>query len=194
VGATLIEAELPQPIPTALQIVGTIIAYETMSRVSEFLQEQGPGLSFDQMLAEAGETTRTRMRAVAVSPGRPSRESYEAMLLQREQLKAALRMYFEEHGLSALAFPAARIPPAKIGEDTEVDISGQKAPMAAAAARNSAPGSCASMASLVLPAALTVDGLPVGMEFASLSGKDREVLALGLSLEKVLGPIPAPKV
>jgi indoleacetamide hydrolase len=87
-----------------------------------------------------------------------------------------------------------RIPPAKIGEDTEVDIAGQKVPMVAAAGRNSALGSCASMASLVLPAGLTVSGLPVGMEFAGLSGTDREVLALGLSFEKVLGLIPAPKI
>jgi mandelamide amidase len=50
------------------------------------------------------------------------------------------------------------------------------------------------MASLVLPAGLTATGLPIGMEFAGLSGMDREILALGLSLEKVLGPIPAPKV
>jgi Asp-tRNA(Asn)/Glu-tRNA(Gln) amidotransferase A subunit family amidase len=165
-----------------------------MMRVSEFLHEQGTGLSFDQMLALAGESAQARIKAVAVPPGRPSRESYEAMLVQRERLKAVLRMYFEEHGLSALAFPAARIPPAKIGEDTEVNISGQKVPMGAAAARNSALGSCASMACLVLPAGLTGSGLPVGMEFSGLAGTDREMLALGLSLEKALGPIQAPKI
>jgi hypothetical protein len=32
------------------------------------------------------------------------------------------------------------------------------------------------------------------MEFAGLSGTDREVLALGLSFEKVLALIPAPKI
>jgi indoleacetamide hydrolase len=146
------------------------------------------------MLAEAGENIRIGMKTNAFPPGRPSPETYESMLLQRERLKNALRMHFEQHGLSALAFPAARIPPAKIGEDTEVDIAGQKVPMVAAAGRNSALGSCASMASLVLPAGLTASGLPVGMEFAGLSGTDREVLALGLSFEKVLGPIPAPKI
>jgi len=50
------------------------------------------------------------------------------------------------------------------------------------------------MASLVLPAGVTASGLPVGMEFAGLSGTDREILALGLSLEKMLGPIPGPKI
>jgi Asp-tRNA(Asn)/Glu-tRNA(Gln) amidotransferase A subunit family amidase len=93
-----------------------------------------------------------------------------------------------------LAFPATRIPPPKIGVETEVDIYGQKVPMNTAVGRNIAPGSCASMASLVLPAGFTGGGLPIGMEFAGLSGMDREILALGLSLEKELGPIAAPKI
>jgi Asp-tRNA(Asn)/Glu-tRNA(Gln) amidotransferase A subunit family amidase len=193
-GVTLVELELPDPIPTAFQIVSTIIRYETMSSISKFLEDQGTGLSFDQMLAQAGENIQAQMKAVVFPPGRPSQELYESTLLQRDRLKSALRMQFEQYGLSALAFPAARMPPAKIGEDREVDIGGQKIPMGAAAARNSALGSCASMASLVLPAGLTANGLPVGMEFASLSGSDREMLALGLSLQKVLGPIPAPKI
>ena len=193
-GVTLVEAELPEPIPAAPQIVSTIIRYEAMASISKFLEEEGTGLSFDKMLAQAGENIQAGMKAAVVPPGRPARETYEAMLAQRDRLKTAIRMYFEEHGIVALAFPATRIPPPKIGEETEVDIGGQKVPMAAAAARNSALGGCASMASLVLPAGLTASGLPVGMEFAGLSGTDREILALGLSLEKVLGPIPAPKI
>jgi mandelamide amidase len=41
---------------------------------------------------------------------------------------------------------------------------------------------------------MTSDGLPIGMEFEALPGKDRGLLALGLSLEKALGPTPAPKI
>jgi mandelamide amidase len=193
-GATLVEAELPEPIPMAQQIAGTIIRYEAMFSIASFLQEEGTGLSFDEMLAQAGENMQAAMKAAVMPPARPAREVYETMLAQRERLKTAIRRYFEEHGIAALAFPATRMPPPKIGEEIEIDIGGQKVPMAAAAARNSALGSCASMASLVLPAGLTADGLPIGMEFAGLSGTDREMLALGLSLEKALGPIPAPKI
>jgi Asp-tRNA(Asn)/Glu-tRNA(Gln) amidotransferase A subunit family amidase len=50
------------------------------------------------------------------------------------------------------------------------------------------------MASLVLPAGITSSGLPVGLEFDALSGNDRQLLSLGLSLEKVLGPIPNPRI
>lgn len=60
--------------------------------------------------------------------------------------------------------------------------------------RNIALGNTASLACLVLPAGMTSDGLPVGMEFDALSGKDRQLLALGLSLEKALGAAPAPRI
>jgi indoleacetamide hydrolase len=193
-GATLVEAELPEPIPSALQIALTIVRYETMASISSFLQGEGTGLTFEQMLEQAGQNIQAAMKAAAMPPGRPTREAYETMLGQRERLKTAIRRYFEENRILALAFPATRIRPPKIGVETEVDINGQKVPMIAAAGRNASLGSCASMASLVLPAGLTDGGLPIGMEFAGLSGMDREILALGLSLEKVLGPIPAPKI
>jgi Asp-tRNA(Asn)/Glu-tRNA(Gln) amidotransferase A subunit family amidase len=45
-----------------------------------------------------------------------------------------------------------------------------------------------------MPAGLTSNRLPVGMEFAAPNGNDLELLSLGLSLEKVLLPIPAPAI
>jgi Asp-tRNA(Asn)/Glu-tRNA(Gln) amidotransferase A subunit family amidase len=75
-----------------------------------------------------------------------------------------------------------------------VEIRGQKIPLYVAMSRNLSLGSCASMASLVLPAGATSMGLPVGLEFDALTGTDRELLSLGLSLEKVLGPMPSPKI
>jgi mandelamide amidase len=45
---------------------------------------------------------------------------------------------------------------------------------------------------LVLPAGLTAAGLPVALEFDAPSGADRALLALGLSLEKALGPLAPP--
>jgi len=193
-GATLVEAELPEPVPTALEIAVTVIKYETVSSIASFLRQEGTDLSFDQMLAQASEGMQASMKATVLPPARPERETYEKMLAERERLKAAIRLYFAEHGIVALAFPPILIPPPRNGGGTEFDIGGQKVPMLVAMGRNVAVGSCASMASLVLPAGLAANGLPIGMEFAGLSGSDRDMLALGLSLEKVLGPIPAPKI
>ncbi len=42
---------------------------------------------------------------------------------------------------------------------------------------------------MILPAGISSGGLPVGLEFDAMTGNDRELLSLGLSIEKALGPI-----
>jgi mandelamide amidase len=75
-----------------------------------------------------------------------------------------------------------------------IEILGQKVPIRAAMGRNLGQGSCAGMPCLVLPAGLTSTGLPIGLEFDALPGRDRDLLALGLSLEQAFGAIPAPGI
>jgi indoleacetamide hydrolase len=193
-GATLVEAEIPEPATAAMEIALAIISYEILHSISAFLEEQGVGMNFEQMLEQASERLQAGMRHFALPPNRPSKERYESVLAQRENLRRSIRHYFESLGIVALAFPPIMIAPPKIGEDAEVDIRGQKVPLYVAMSRNISLGSCASMASLVLPAGLTSDGLPVGMEFDALMGDDRQLLSLGLLLEKALGPIPGPRI
>jgi mandelamide amidase len=193
-GAALLWAELPEAAKSAMGIALTLIGYDTLPGISDFLQQQGTGVTFDQMLEQAGEGLRGGIKAFALPPNRPKQEVYESLLAQRELLRKSVRDYFERHGIVAIAAPPVLVPPPKIGQDTEVEIRGQKIPLYVAMSRNISLGSCASMASLVLPAGTTSSGLPVGLEFDSLTGTDRQLLALGLSLEKVLGPIPSPKI
>ena len=192
-GATLVWAEIPEPAKAARPMAFTIIAYDTVPSMSAFLEEQDTGISFDQMLQQASAGLQKVMKTLALPPNRPTRDAYEGMLAQRKQLRDSIHSYFETHGIAALAFPPILIAPPKIGEDAEVDIGGKKIPLFVAMAGNVSLGSCASMACLVLPAGMTSTGLPVGIEFDALMGKDRELLSLGLSIEKALGPIPGPK-
>jgi len=191
-GVTLIEAELPDAANASLGTVATILAYETMPAIAAFLQAQGTEITFDQLLQQAGANTRDALKAYALPPNRPTQAAYESALIQRLQIREEIRGYFQQHGLIALAFPPVMVPPPKIGQEAEVEIRGQKVSLLVAMGRNTALGSCASMAGLVLPAGMTSNGLPVGLEFDALTGNDRGLLALGLSVEKVLDPIPAP--
>jgi indoleacetamide hydrolase len=191
-GATLVSADLPEPATAAMEIALTIISYDILPSISAFLEEQETGINFEQMLEQASEGLRAGMKRFALPPNRPSEERYESVLAQRENVRRSIRHYFESLGIVALAFPPIMIAPPKIGEEAEVDIRGQKVPLYVAISRNIALGSCASMASLVLPAGLTSDGLPVGMEFDALMGNDRQLLSFGVLLEKALGPIPGP--
>ena len=172
----------------------TIITYETVPAISGFLEEQGTGLTFDQMLAQGSHGIQETMQAFALPPNRPDRETYELMLAKRQEIREEIGLYFQRQGISALAFPPIMVPPPRIGEEAEVIIAGERVPLYIAMARNVALGSCANLASLILPAGMTSGGLPVGIEFDALTGNDRALLSLGLSLEKALGPIPAPAV
>jgi mandelamide amidase len=193
-GATLVKAEIPEPAKAAVDIAVAIIGFETVPSISSFLEQQVPGLSFDQMFQQVSANIQGTLKAFAMPPKVPTREAYEAALAKREKLRAAVRGYFDAQGIIALAFPTILIPPPKIGEEGDVEIRGKKVPFYVAMGHNIALGNTASLACLILPAGMTSHGLPVGMEFDALPGRDRELLALGLSLEKALGPLPAPKV
>jgi len=56
------------------------------------------------------------------------------------------------------------------------------------------PGSNAGLPGLSVPAGLSNQGLPVGLEIDGLPGEDRKVLAIGVTIEKILGRIAAPRV
>jgi mandelamide amidase len=192
-GAMLVSAEIPEVATAAMGVAITIIAYETVPAITAFLEAQGTGVTFDHMLQQASEGIQGTFKAFALPPNRPTQEAYEAALAQRQRIREEIHRYFAQQGIVALAFPPIMIPPPQIGEEAEVTIRGEKVPLYVTMARNTGLGSCASMASLILPAGMTSNGLPVGLEFDALMGNDRALLALGLSLEQALGPIPAPK-
>ena len=191
-GVTLVEAELPEAVKAAIGPVSTILGYETMPAITAFLQAQGTGVTFEQLLQQASESMQGTLKAHALAANRPTPDVYESALTQRLRIREEICQYFEQHRLIALAFPPVLVPPPQIGEEAQVTIRGQQVSRLVAMGRNTALASCASMAGLVLPAGMTSTGLPVGLEFDALTGSDRTLLSLGLSLEKVLGPIPAP--
>jgi indoleacetamide hydrolase len=73
-----------------------------------------------------------------------------------------------------------------------VELLGEQVPTFITFIRNTDPGSNAAVPGLALPMGLTTDGLPVGIEFDGPEGSDRDLLALGLAVEAVLGRLPPP--
>jgi Asp-tRNA(Asn)/Glu-tRNA(Gln) amidotransferase A subunit family amidase len=193
-GAVLVRKDVPKDMRVGTELTRTINLYETAANMSAFLNQQGAGVSFEELVSQASSDIQAlfRDRVVPGAPNAVTQEQYKSALAQLATLREAVRRYFEDHDVVVLAFPAVRMPPPLIGEDKEVEILGEKVPIRAAMGRNLGQGSCAGMACLVLPAGMTSTRLPIGLEFDALAGRDRELLALGLSLEKTLGPIPAP--
>jgi mandelamide amidase len=185
-GATLVKADVPEAVKGAPGAAFTVIGFERQAVMSRFLQAHGAGVTVEQMFEQAGDEIRA-------FPPPPAQAAFDAAVAERQSVREAIRAHFATHDLSMLAFPPVTIPPPRIGDPGEVTIRGRTVNLVTAIGRNVAPGSCASLASLVLPAGLTADGLPVGLEFDALPGTDRTLLNIGVSLQRALGPVPAPR-
>jgi Asp-tRNA(Asn)/Glu-tRNA(Gln) amidotransferase A subunit family amidase len=193
-GATVVWAEMSAALNKALPTALTIQLYEVLRSLSAFLEQQALGISVDEVLAQVAANTERVFKAVVLPPNAVSDEAYQQALRDREEVRASVAAHFKAQAIDVLMFPPVMSPPPPLGDNREIEIAGEKVHIRNVMGRNTAPGSCASLCSLLLPAGLTSTGLPVGIEFDGMAGKDRDLLSLGYSLEKTLGAIPAPKL
>ena len=195
-GVELVEADMPELARLIELTTNPVQLHDVRFALAKYLAEYGAGVTFDQLISRASADIQRDFRDLL--PGGKlfvGEAEYHAVLDQHlPRLKELYRQYFARTGVAAIVFPATMIPPPLIGEDVEVSIGGKKVPFETAVSRNIAPGSTAGVPGLVLPAGTASGGLPVALEFDGPTGSDRSLLALGLSLERVLGAVPAPKL
>ena len=195
-GAEIIETELPG-LQQLLDLTTDVVQNrDERVAVEQYLREYHTGLSFDELVKQASPDNQDVFQKYVLA-GSPHIVSEEAYAAARDTHLPALRNlyrdYFAHNRLAAMVFPTTQMPPTLIGEDT-VELAGRKIPFGTAISRNIAPGSTAGIPGLVLPCGLTASGLPVGIEFDAPAGADRALLALGLSIERILGPLPPPNI
>jgi len=195
-GVELVEAKVADLANLIQQTTLPAIAYDFLRALPKYLQDSRTGLTFDQVVAQVASRDVKALITLFEKGGSlfVPEEVYQAVRdTHLPKLRENFRDYFARTGVAAIVFPATMAPATVIGQD-EVTIGDKKLPLSEALSRNIAPGSTAGLPGLVLPAGLTQSGLPVSLEFDGPSGTDRELLALGLSVEGVLGHLPPPKV
>ena len=194
-GVQLVEADVPDLARLVNLTTIPVQSHDFRFQMKKYLEEYGAGVSFEQVIAQASPNVQQDLHDVL--PGGKyfvEDKAYDVVCKQHlPRLKETYRQYFARTGVAAIVFPATMIPAPLIGEDVEVSINGKKVPFETAVSRNIAPGSTAGVPGLVLPAGLSAAGLPIALEFDGPAGNDRSVLSLGLSLERLLRPLPAPR-
>ncbi len=195
-GAEIVGADVPE-LARLVELTTILVEnHDVRFALAKYLEEYGAGITFDQLISKASADIRRDFRDLL--PGGKSFVGEAEYQVVRDhhlpKLKRVYREYFARTGVAAIVFPATMIPPPLIGEDVEVSIGGKKVAFETAVARNIEPGSTAGLPGLVLAAGMVHGGLPVALEFDGPAGGDRSLLALGLSLERVLGSVPAPKL
>ena len=196
-GVELVEAEVPELARLVELTSVPIQLHDARPALRRYLEEYQAGVTVDELVARASSDIQKDFRELV--PGGKlfvNEKTYQtAVKVHLPRMKEIYRDYFSRTGVAAIVFPATMIPPAIIGDDVEATI-GEKKKISfeTAVSRNIAPASTAGLPGLVLPAGMTRAGLPVALEFDGPAGNDRPLLALGLSVERVLGSLPAPRL
>ena len=193
-GATLVPAALPDAMQDDRKLVASIQAFEIISNQMRYLEQSGSALRFEELFAGMSPALQKRYQSDFLSGGANaiSVQARDEWLVRLEAMRSAMRAYFADHKIAALAYPPTLKAALPIGEDVDTELNGERVPLSHVMSRNVAHGSAVGMPCLVMPAGMTRTGLPVGIGFEMLPGQDEELLSLGLTLEQVLGPIAPP--
>lgn len=193
-GVELVETPLPGIQHLVDLTTDPVQNHDVRFALPRYLEKYGAGVDFDTLIARASPDIQAIFKEEVLPGGKDFvTESVYAAATGRylPELRALYRDYFARTRVAAMIFPTTRMPATRIGTESVV-LRGESVPFDVAIARNIAPGSTAGLPGLVLPAGLSAGGLPVSLELDGPAGSDRALLALGASLEAVLGTLPPP--
>ncbi|MEJ2122501.1 MAG: indoleacetamide hydrolase [Alphaproteobacteria bacterium] len=195
-GVTLVEADLPTVQELNNKVSFPVALYEAPRDLSDYLKIYKTGLTVQ---AVADKIASPDVKGVFMGPilgEKPMpKPAYDAAIKTfRPQLRQAYAEYFAANKVDAIIFPTTPLVAAPIkGSDETVMLNGKKVPTFPTYIRNTDPGSNAGIPGLTVPAGLSKDGMPVGLEIDGPAWTDRRLLAIGLTMESVLGRLPPPK-
>jgi len=171
--------------------------YEAPANLAGYLQGVNPALALPQLAAQAAGPDVRQIFFGFLVPGAPlavTPQAYQAGLAARARLRDAYRALMKNNALDAVVFPTTVRAASPVGQEVLPDAFGNPVPATLLYSQNVVPASYAGLAGLSLPMGLTDSGLPVGLELDGLEGSDEALLGIGLSVEKVLGPLPPPSL
>ena len=193
-GAVPVEADMPE-VPKLDEAAGFPIAlYETVVDLNRYLSGHGLSMDFAALAAAAASPDVADLLQSLTTPegAIPEAVYREALTGTRPALQAAYADWFASNRVAAAIFPTTPLPAARIGEDETVELNGEQTPTFLTFIRNTGPSSVAGIPGVTLPAGLSADGLPIGMEIDGPAGSDRALLALSAAIEAILPATSAP--
>ena len=168
----------------------TLVMFEMMKSLPAYVRAHG--LSMDALLAGVGSPDVAMLLSGQLGHERVTATAYAAAMGRRRKLQAAYARHFADHRLDALAFPTCLMTAPPIGHDDSVYLNGQQVPTFKTLICNTDPGSNAGLPGISLPAGLTSEGLPVGLELEGPLGSDRQLLGVAAAIERALPAMPRP--
>ncbi|GAB3712416.1 indoleacetamide hydrolase [Amycolatopsis oliviviridis] len=163
----------------------SLVIHEAGTGLRAYLEEHVPGVSFERLV---GEVAAADVRAIftdSVVPG-VAPAVYEAALATRSALRGTYARVFRECGIDALAFPTTPATAKEFSAVGDFVLRGRVVPTFPTFIRNCQHGSIAGFPGLTVPMGRDQNGLPAGLALDGALGEDRNLLAIGASVERTL--------
>ena len=189
-GVECVELDVPDLTQHNDATGSSLVMFEMMQSLPAYVGAQG--LSMDALLAGVGSPDVAHLLSRQLGHDRVTAIAYAAAQVRRQKLQIAYARHFADHRLDALAFPTCLMTAPPVGHDDMVDLHGQQVPTFKTLIRNTDPGSNAGLPGISLPAGLTAEGLPVGLELDGPLGSDRHLLGVAAAIERALPRLPRP--
>lgn len=186
-GVCLVAADLDDVPQLNEETSFPVCLYETGELMPAYLLRHKTGLTFRD-LVEAVKSPDVASVLQAVMEGAITEQAYRAALqVSRPRLQDAYASYFRKHRVEAVIFPTSPITARDIEGLVEgVWVHGAKLDTFQTYIRNTDPASNAGIPAISIPAGVTSDGLPVGVELECSVGSDNNLLSIALGIERAL--------
>ena len=194
-GAELVDVDLGDFGATSGKIGATVGYFEVKTDLTAYLAKYQPQLTLTELAEKiASPDVKVLFDNNVLGEKAPTPATYqEAMQQYRPKLQQMYAQAFASYRIDALIFPTTPMPAQPLESSMEVTLNGKKMSTLLVFVANTRPINNAGIAGLTIPMGMTADGLPVGVEIDGPAGSDRRLLAIGLQMEKILGPVPPPK-
>jgi mandelamide amidase len=184
---TLVEADVPRVEDLNTAAGFPITLHETPIEISKYLDSQGIGMSFEELVENVATPNVKRILTGLTGERRVPDAQYErALKTDRVALQDTFAGYLESNRLDAIAIPTVPLPAARIADGDEVNIGGVSYPTFEIFIRNTSPGSVAGTPGISMPIGRTREGLAVGLGLEGGQYADRRLLAVAAALEPVI--------
>ncbi|MBY6142081.1 indoleacetamide hydrolase [Leisingera daeponensis] len=185
-GAKLVDVSLEPIWPHNEAFSFPVVLYEVMRDLPAYLTEHAPDISFETLVAGIGSPDVAGAISSQLGDEAMPEAAYRAAMDEhRPAMRQIYGQVFEEYRLDAIVFPTTPLPARPIGEDVTVSLNGEQVPTFPTYIRNTDLGSNVAAPGISLPCPIS-SGLPVGIEFDAMPGKDRSLLALARAAEKAM--------
>ncbi|MEP2531035.1 indoleacetamide hydrolase [Shimia sp.] len=163
-----------------------VVFYEVMRDLPAYLAEHASDVTFDALIASIGSPDVAGAISSQLGDDAMPEAVYRAAIdRHRPEMRKIYGRVFEDQGLDAIVFPTTPLPARPIGGDETVELKSEQVPTFPTYIRNTDLGSNIGAPGISLPCPIT-SGLPVGIEFDALPGRDRSLLSLARAAEKAM--------